>query len=177
MRSSRTDISKHARNNMYIYIYIYVLSMGRKEPSSTRIDDGNVTQRGFTAQDARKGGGKERRRVVIRYLGGGEGRLCQQLSGNGLALQITFCVNVLTYRWLDYTQRSRAKLSSFFVASNSRFPSCSFSSSILLILTTREQDSTTGTMTRLFGQRNQTRRRDSRRKQSDKQLWKLRSSA
>lgn len=122
-------------------------------------------------------GGKERRRVVIRYLGGGEGRLCQQLSGNGLALQITFCVNVLTYRWLDYTQWSRAKLSSFFVASNSRFPSCSFSSSILLILTTREQDSTTGTMTRLFGQRNQTRRRDSRRKQSDKQLWKLRSSA
>lgn len=34
-------------------------------------------------------GGEERRRVVIRYLGGGEGRLCQQLSGNGLALQIT----------------------------------------------------------------------------------------
>lgn len=119
---------------------------------------------------AREGERRERGRAVIRYLGGGEGRLCQQLSGNRLALQITgFCVNVLTHRCLDYTKWSRAKVCRF-VASNSRFPSSSVSSMLLIIndRTQREQNSTT---TRLFGQRNRTR--DSWREQSDKQLWKL----
>lgn len=82
---------------------------------------------------AREGERRERGRAVIRYLGGGEGRLCQQLSGNRLALQITgFCVNVLTHRCLDYTKWSRAKVCRF-VASNSRFPSSSVSSMLLII--------------------------------------------
>lgn len=132
MRFSRTDISKHARNNVYIYIYVRVcvrVSMGRKEPSSHGRWKRH-TARIYSDRTWGRERGKERRRVVIRYLGGGgEGRLCQQLSDNGLALQITsFCVNVLA-RWLDYTPWSRAKTLSFrcIVDSNSRFPSCSSS--------------------------------------------------
>lgn len=86
----REPIFRSTREITCTYIYIY---------TCYRWDERSLPQHGSTMETSHsedlqrrtrgREGGEERRRVVIRYLGGGEGRLCQQLSGNGLALQIT----------------------------------------------------------------------------------------